>query len=47
MMMCVLVMVFMLLFSFPVYASTASASDATRSDAQRVENDIKTAGQEL
>lgn len=41
MMMCVLVMVFMLLFSFPVYASTASASDATRSDAQRVENDIE------
>lgn len=40
-MMCVLVMVFMLLFSFPVYASTASASDATRSDAQRVENDIE------
>lgn len=40
-MMYVLVMVFMLLFSFPAYASTASASEASRSDAQRVENDVE------
>ena len=41
-MMYVLVMVFMLLFSFPVYASTASPSEASRSDAQRVETEVET-----